>query len=201
MGRDPHRAPGRLAPLQPDYERGLPAQPAPERPPRKLSPQGPAAQAPKPVEPEDSAPYLDEDPPPVSPGYTPPPSPPAVQQASPPDAPWSPDDTHPRLRVPLPPPEPAAVPGALSIQERYQLLIHAISLYEGEWRLARIQTNAKNNWLQAYLLPRHCQLDLKEAISKDAALSITVDLRGNAAVKEPKKIGVVTRFKNWLWGA
>ncbi len=203
MGRDPHRAPGRLAPLRPDYERGTSAQPPPERPPAR--PPGrppdhgaPAAKAPEPPDYDDRPTYADDDYPPEEPAYRPP----TIDRGSNGDTPWTNDDTQPRLRVPLPKPAPLPMsdPDVLSIQERHELLIHTISLYEDRWRLAGIQANPKTNRLQAYLLPRNRQIDLKEAISKDLALSITVDPRGSTIVKEPKSHGLFARIKRWLWG-
>jgi len=50
---------------------------------------------------------------------------------------------HGRAPAPAPEPTPPAVPApradSLSIQERHQLLIHTISLYETEWKLAGIR--------------------------------------------------------------
>ncbi len=211
MGRDPHRAPGRLAPLRSDYEKGT----------RHSPPRQPVN---SPLPPDRSLPYSSPQPP--NPGaddviegevydYASPPRDPRITPECQGDAEqpnWAIDDTQPMMRVfaaahgrapaPAPEPLPPAVPApdSLSIQERHQLLIHTISLYEAEWKLAGIRANPKNDRLQAFLIPRGRKYDLKEAMSRNQALVITIDPRGNTEIKEPKKAGPLKRFVRWLWG-
>jgi hypothetical protein len=208
MGRDPHRAPGRLAPLRSDYDRGTlrsPSRQPVNLPPERAAPQQPYL-LPEPGE-EDviEGEVYDYDAP-------------ARDQRSAQDyrteeeqSNWTADDTQPMMRVfagrarepePAPEPEPSAMPAPfrLSIKERHQLLIHTIALYETEWKLAGIRANPKNDYLQAFLIPRNRKYDLKEAISRNQALVVTIDPRGNTEVKEPKKKGLLKRFIHWLWG-
>jgi hypothetical protein len=121
---------------------------------------------------------------------------PAERRAAAPN--WSQDDTQPK--PPGTAPQPPADPGTLSIQERHQLLIRTIQLYEEEWKLAGIRANPKNNCLQAFLIPRHKQLDLKEAVSKNQALVVIIDPRGNIEIKEPKKPNPLRRLGQWFSG-
>jgi hypothetical protein len=209
MGRDPHRAPGRLAPLRSDYDRGTLR--SPSRQPVNLPP--PERAAPQ-------QPYLPPDPgeEDVIEGEVYDYDVPARDQRSAQDyrteeeqPNWTADDTQPMMRVfagrarepelVLEPEPPAvAAPFRLSIKERHQLLIHTIALYETEWKLAGIRANPKNDHVQAFLIPRNRKYNLKEAISRNQALVITIDPRGNTEVKEPKKRGLLRRFISWLWG-
>ncbi len=91
--------------------------------------------------------------------------------------------------------------GRLPIQERQLLLMHTIQLYDDKWKLAGIRANQRKNWLQAYLTPRNKRVELKEAISRNQVLIITVDSRGNTEVKEPKKPRFWRRVINWLFGS
>jgi len=93
-----------------------------------------------------------------------------------------------------------AGPGMLSMQERQQLLMHTIQLYDDEWKLAGIRANQRKNWLQGYLTPRSKHLDLKEAISRNQVLIITIDSRGNTDINEPKKPGPWRRLTWWIFG-
>jgi len=64
----------------------------------------------------------------------------------------------------------------------------------------RYPANPKNDRLQAFLIPRTRKYDLKEAMSRNQALVITIDPRGNTEIKEPKKNGPLKRLIHWLWG-
>jgi hypothetical protein len=202
MGRDPHRAPGRLAPLRPDYERGTPRQPTHTLPqPERSVPIRSAPEPPDVIEEE----VVDYEPPPPAMSRERREVPPRAADCAEEEPTWSADDTQPKMRVfapsgPRPEPEPEPEPDNLSIQERHQLLIHTIQLYEEEWKLAGIRANPKNNRLQAFLIPRNKKFDLKEAISKNQALIITIDPRGNTEVREPKKFGLLKKIVNWLIG-
>jgi hypothetical protein len=205
MGRDPHRAPGRLAPLRSDYDRGTPR--SPSRQPVNLPP---------PERPMPQQPHLPPDPDTddviegeVYEEYEAPARDYRPEEEEQPG--WTVDDTQPMMRVfaaqrrpPVlaPEPEPLAEPEPfrLSIKERHQLLIHTISLYEADWKMAGIRANPKNDHVQAFLIPRNRKYNLKEAISRNQALVITIDPRGNTEIKEPKKRGLLRRFINWLWG-
>ena len=206
MGRDPHRAPGRLAPLRSDYDRGTLR--TPSRQPVNLPPPERAALQPPYLPPDPGAEDVIEGE--VYEYDDPAPAPDCQMDDEQPN--WTIDDTQPMMRVfaagrarepePAPEPEPPAVPGPfrLSIKERHQLLIHTIALYETEWKLAGIRANPKNDHLQAFLIPRNRKYNLKEAISRNQALVVTIDPRGNTEVKEPKKKGLLKRFIHWLWG-
>jgi len=98
------------------------------------------------------------------------------------------------------PTSPPPSPNGLSNQERHQILMHAVQLYDDEWRLGAIRANAETRRLTAYLIPRNKRLDLKTAISKQQVLMITVDQRGNTDIKEPKKRGVFRSLASWLRG-
>lgn len=91
--------------------------------------------------------------------------------------------------------------GRLPIQERQLLLMHTIQLYDDKWKLAGIRANQRKNWLQAYLTPRNKRVELKEAISRNQVLIITVDSHGNTEVKEPPKPRFWRRLINWLFGS
>lgn len=195
MGRDPHRAPGRLAPQRPEYERGAPAQPSPpDRQPARLPPRPdhPLPTHP-PLSPEETFSFEER---------------PAIAAPVPnngdryeEEPAWTVDDTQPKRPVSLPSPvQTVEDTGRLSIQERHELLIHTIRLYDEEWKLARIYANPKNDRLQAFLLPRDKQIDLKDAISKNQALIIMIDPRGNTEIKEPKKRGLLKKIFGWLFG-
>jgi hypothetical protein len=208
MGRDPHRAPGRLAPLRSDYDRGTPRSPS-RQPVNLPPPERPMPQSPHlPPDPGvddviDGEVYEDYEYEPQVPDY-------GAEEED--QSGWNADDTQPMMRVfaathrraPVPEPEPeppaAPEPFRLSIKERHQLLIHTISLYETDWKLAGIRANPKNDHVQAFLTPRNRKYNLKEAISRNQALMITIDPRGNTEIKEPKKRGLLRRFINWLWG-
>lgn len=111
------------------------------------------------------------------------------------------DDTRPKLRVNLSPkPAASSEPVRLSIHERHQLLIHTIRLHERKWRLAVIRANPKNDRLQAFLVPINKKIELKEAISKNLVMVITIDVYGNIEVKKPKHLGPLRRILNWLVG-
>lgn len=97
-------------------------------------------------------------------------------------------------------PETKGGPQELSVQERHQLLIRTIELYDDVWKLAGIRANEKRNRVEAYLIPRDRRIDLKEAISKNLALIITVDTRGNTDIHEPKSKGPLRKFTTWLFG-
>lgn len=94
-------------------------------------------------------------------------------------------------------PSRRAVANELSSQERYQLLMHAIQLYD-EWKLATIRSQGKR--LVAYLVPRYMHLDLQTAIDKRQVLMITIDSHGNTDIREPKKRGVFRSLAAWLQG-
>lgn len=89
----------------------------------------------------------------------------------------------------------------LSVQERHQLLIHMIELYDDLWKLAGIRANEKKDRLEAYLIPRTQRVELKEAISKNLALIITIDSRGNTDIREPKSKSAWRKFTTWLFGS
>ncbi len=91
-------------------------------------------------------------------------------------------------------------PQELSVQERHQLLIHMIELYDDLWKLAGIRANEKKDRLEAYLVPRTQRVELKEAISKNLALIITIDCRGNTDIREPKSKSAWRKFTTWLFG-
>jgi hypothetical protein len=207
MGRDPHRAPGRLAPLRSDYDRGTPRlpsrQPVNLPPPERMAPQWPHLPPDSDTEDVIEGEVYEYEPTPrdqsVSDYRT------EEERSN-----WEADDTQPQMRVfaaqeryAAPLRDSAlltAEPIRLSIKERHQLLIHTISLYEDEWKLAGIRANPKNDHVQAFLIPRNRKYNLKEAISRNQALVITIDPRGNTEVKEPKKKGLLRRFISWLWG-
>jgi hypothetical protein len=90
--------------------------------------------------------------------------------------------------------------GALSMVERQQLLMHTVRLYNDQWKLAGIRSNPKNNWLIAYLTPKNRRLGLKEAISKNKVLIITIDIRGNTDINEPEKRGFFRTLTAWITG-
>ena len=100
------------------------------------------------------------------------------------------------------PPYPShhTAPGELSKQEQQLLLMHTIQLYDDEWRLSCIRTTSPKGWLVAYLTPRDKSLTLQQAISKQVALRIKVDSRGNTDVSLPKKRGFLRRLITWLRG-
>jgi hypothetical protein len=89
----------------------------------------------------------------------------------------------------------------LSTQERHQLLMHTIQLYDDRWKLAGVRANERRNRLEAYLVLRNKHVELKEAMSRNEALIIFIDSRGNTDVREPKKRGLLRRFFTWLFGA
>jgi hypothetical protein len=89
----------------------------------------------------------------------------------------------------------------LSTKERHQLLMHTIQLYDDRWKLAGVRANERKNRLEAYLVPRNKQVELKEAMSRNQALIIYIDSRGNTDVREPKKRSLLHRFLTWLFGA
>lgn len=88
----------------------------------------------------------------------------------------------------------------LSKQERTQLLMETIQLFDDVWKLASIRANERNNWLTAYLVPRNKNLDLRTAISKRQVLIITIDEMGNTDIREPQKRGLWRRLTAWLIG-
>lgn len=122
---------------------------------------------------------------------------------------WQPSDSPaPMKREPTPESEtkpyraamPAPYPsdsGELTMQQRYENLMHTIKLYD-EWKLGGIR--AHHNRLQAYLTPYGKKLELKEAIAKNQVLIISIDHRGNTDVKEPKCPGPWQRLTAWLFG-
>jgi len=79
--------------------------------------------------------------------------------------------------------------------------MHTIQLYGDQWKLAGVRANERRNRLEAYLVPRHKQIELKEAMSKNQAMVIFIDSRGNTDIREPKKPGLLRRFFTWLFGA
>jgi len=89
----------------------------------------------------------------------------------------------------------------LSTKERHQLLMHTIQLYDDRWKLAGVRANERKNRLEAYLVPRNKPAELKEAMSRNQALIIYIDSRGNTDVREPKKRSLLRRFATWLFGA
>jgi hypothetical protein len=212
MGRDPHRAPGRLAPQRSDYDRGTHRSPSRQPvnlpPPERAAPQQPYLPPDAGAEDVIEGEVYDYDVP-ARDQRSAPPTDCRTEEEQPN---WTVDDTQPMMRVfaggrarepePAPELEPPAVPAPfrLSIKERHQLLIHTIALYETDWKLAGIRANPKNDHLQAFLIPRNRKYDLKEAISRNQALVVTIDPRGNTEVKEPKKKGPLKRFIHWLWG-
>jgi hypothetical protein len=215
MGRDPHRAPGRLAPLRSDYDRGTLRSPS-RQPVNLPPPERPTPQAPH-LPPDQGADDViegevydyDYESPVREPRTI---AAPDCRMEEDDQPAWTADDTQPMMRVfaaahrhpptPVPEPDPSAMlaPDSLSVQERHRLLIHTISLYETDWKLAGIRANPKNDHVQAFLIPRNRKYNLKEAISRNQALMITIDPRGNTEIKEPKKKGLLRRFINWLWG-
>lgn len=91
--------------------------------------------------------------------------------------------------------------GGLSKQERTQLLIETIQLFDDVWKLASIRSNERNNWMIAYLVPRAKKnLDLRTAISRRQVLVITIDEMGNTDIREPQKRGLFRRLTAWLIG-
>jgi hypothetical protein len=219
MTRDEHRAPGRLVPLRPGHGRGTTV---PGRPQRYHT--GPLPPSPD-YAPPDEAPDDDADFPfPPRTGQVPP----GIERSSdwstsqrahedldaryppvgerdhgyPPSVPAEPEfpirqepiRRHDQIDV-------AFEPQELSTQERHQLLMHTIQLYGDYWKLAGIRANERRNRLEAYLVPRNKQIELKEAMSKNQALIIFIDNRGNTDVREPKKRGLLHRFFTWVFGA
>jgi len=92
-------------------------------------------------------------------------------------------------------------PLGLSIQERHQLLMRTVELYDDEWKLAGIRANEKKSRLEAYLTPRSKRIELREAISKNQVLIIMIDCQGNTDVREPKRQGPWRRLTTWLFGS
>jgi hypothetical protein len=96
--------------------------------------------------------------------------------------------------------EPRQTTNELTKQERHELLMHTIQLYDDEWKLAGIRANEKNNWLIAYLVLRDRRIDLKTALKHQEAMVITIDSQGNTDIREPKKKGVWKSLTSWLTG-
>ena len=124
-----------------------------------------------------------------------------------------PDDPPPPTRIIPPQPQEQAPPpvsrqpqpdaynaGELTRQEQYQSLMQSIQLYEADFRLAKIWANARANRLEAYLLPRDKQMELKTAISREQVLIITIDRRGNTNIKEPRPPRFWQRVIGWFYG-
>lgn len=218
MTRDEHRAPGRLVPLRPGHGRGN-AVPGPGQRRPDPFPRSPG------YPPPDDAPEEESRLPfPERPGQG---WPPAGRESDwePERGPYddlgvrqpiAPDRGDGRPASPPPEPEVAArseplrwrdpVDAAyetqeLSTQERHQLLMHTIQLYDDRWKLAGVRANERRNRLEAYLVPRNKQVELKEAMSRNQALVIFIDSRGNTDIREPKKRGLLRRFFTWLFGA
>ena len=96
--------------------------------------------------------------------------------------------------------DPSLAPGELSKQERHQLLMTTIRLYEQAWKLASIRSNPHNHALAAYLIPRRKRISLKAAISRNQVLIITIDSRGNTNVREPEQRGLFRSLTSWILG-
>jgi hypothetical protein len=212
MTRDEHRAPGRLVPLRPGQGRGK-VVPGPTRRHPHTGPFRQDTDYPE----SDEAPD-DEFPFPPAPGHTPPvvdwdarrgmhDDPGAMQSSA---REW--DDGHAAALPADPEPEvpvrqrsdrmdAAFELQELSTKERHQLLMHTIQLYDDRWKLAGVRANERKNRLEAYLVPRNKQVELKEAMSRNQALIIYIDSRGNTDVREPKKRSLLHRFLTWLFGA
>jgi hypothetical protein len=107
------------------------------------------------------------------------------------------------LREPIPfrrASQPPVEMGELPRRERQLLLMRAIRLYDDVWKLAGIRANPKDQKLYAYMVPRNKRYELKEAISKNKVLIITVDRHGNTDIKEPKRRGPWRKLVTWLIG-
>lgn len=93
-----------------------------------------------------------------------------------------------------------AEPHALSVQERHQLLMRTIELYDDVWKLAGVRANPQRNRLEAYLVPRSKHMELKEASSRGQVLVITIDSRGNTDIREPRRRRWTERIMGWFFG-
>jgi hypothetical protein len=105
-------------------------------------------------------------------------------------------DTPPPPSRSTPPPER----NKLSAQERHELLMHTIALYDDEWKLAGIRAKEEANRLTAYLTPRTKKWDLKTAMAKKQVLVIKIDNQGNTDIVEPQQAGLWGRLTAWLFG-
>jgi len=227
MTREDRPGSGRLAPLRPEYRWSTPPATVRQEPPRSYPPKRSDLVEPSPADYEyeegDAAQrrrYDDE----AYAAPAPPAPRPRVRQTPPgprfpsPEEPYEAEEyvaaeRPPARSAPRPANTRAAAPeriypsamvddaGRLPIQERQLLLMHTIQLYDDKWKLAGIRANQRKNWLQAYLTPRNKRLELKEAISRNQVLIITVDSRGNTEVKEPPKPRFWRRLVNWLFGS
>lgn len=104
---------------------------------------------------------------------------------------------HERQRLEL---EQNGATGAMTMQERYPLLLHAIGLYDDKWKLASIRANQQRDRLEAYLTPRNKRLELKEAIQKNRYMVIIIDSMGNTHIREPRRRRLLRRIFDWLFG-
>lgn len=199
MTRDAHRAPSRLSPPRQVNSRGAPMPPRPHRP---HYPQPDYT----PYYPDRSASDPAQEWPSTTPGS-------GTHRFD--DAPRADSDELVRQpaqvrtsradEAPGEPPmdylaEQHARANELSKQERTQLLMETIQLFDDVWKLASIRANERNNWLTAYLVPRNKNLDLRTAISKRQVLIITIDEMGNTDIREPQKRGLWRRLTAWLIG-
>lgn len=96
--------------------------------------------------------------------------------------------------------DPYAAP-ALTIQQRYDILLHTIELYKARWRLAHVRANEESGQLQAYLTPRNAQLSIRQAHQANQLLVIAVDYNGNTEIREPLRRRWWHRLLFWRRGA
>ena len=90
--------------------------------------------------------------------------------------------------------------GELSPADQYQLLLYNIQLYDDSWKLLHIRSAKEDEWMRAYLIPRHSKMTWEEARQSGRLLQIAIDNYGNTVVREPKKPGLLRRILNWLYG-
>ncbi|MCD4686914.1 MAG: hypothetical protein K8S97_13365 [Anaerolineae bacterium] len=76
-------------------------------------------------------------------------------------------------------------PEGLSVQERYDILLHTIALYQADWKLSRVRAHEESGQLQAFLISRHRPMSIREAHECDQLLIIVVDTEGNTEIREP----------------
>lgn len=123
-------------------------------------------------------------------------------QAEPDYAPPPPQPSPPRAALE---PEPETYDftqqrGELSPADQYQLLLYNIQLYDDSWKLLHIRGAKEDKWMRAYLIPRHSKMGWEEARQSGRLLQIAIDDYGNTVIREPKKLGLLRRILNWLYG-
>lgn len=197
MTRDAHRAPSRLSPQRQVNGRGAPVPPRSHRPHHPSAPGDPPAGYPgqewtSSTHGTGSGTHRFDDPPDTGPDED------FRQPAQARDSYAVEDPGEPPIDSVA---ELRARTSELSKQERTQLLIDTIQLFDDVWKLASIRSNERNNWMIAYLVPRNKKhLDLRTAISKRQVMIITIDEMGNTDIREPQKRGLWQRLTAWLVG-